>query len=94
MIASLTSFERDLLRTLTRRVCILTLNQIASGWWPAIGFARRSQWFTVRARKNSRLCHAAILLPVGKASCATDASGHRYATAGVRQARPAEHVLL
>ena len=36
MIASLTSFERDLLRTLTRRVCILTLDQIASGWWPAI----------------------------------------------------------
>ena len=36
MIASLTSFERDLLRTLTRRICILTLSQIASGWWPAI----------------------------------------------------------
>ena len=36
MIAALTLIERDLLRTLTRRVRILTLSQIASCWWPAI----------------------------------------------------------
>ena len=36
MIDSLTPLELDLLRTLTRRVCILTLSQIASGWWPAL----------------------------------------------------------
>ena len=44
MIASLTSLELDLLRTLTRRVCILALSQIASGWWPAIRRLRGVRW--------------------------------------------------
>ena len=36
MIAALTRFERDVLKSLTCRVRILTLGQIASCWWPAI----------------------------------------------------------